>query len=243
MKMSTKFIFTVGIFFSSTSWGQWAVFDGANFSQNLKSTISTITTEITQTKALINQYTQIQREIQNLRSIGVVGVNARALDVQNELASLQRMRDAGINLQNNLKSSSNYVDGMNKLINASGLSAEEWLARERNLALQGNNNSVHLLKTGESTMLALEEAQKQREKVLSEVDPGEGMRGTIQKTNVLLGNLGVLQQQMLIHMKAQTDVAAEKGIREAYEPRLKEEGTNRFYQERLDKVKSETLIR
>lgn len=208
------------------------VFDPSNWAQNNASAIAAVKNELNTYKQYIGQLVQIKNEIQNLRQMGVAGFAARALGVESEVKSIMQLRDASKNLYKTLQTNGDYVEGIQKLINVSGLTADEWLKREKLLVKQNNANATYLMKTGEDINRAVEEAQAQRDKVLSDNNLDDGIVAVASKTNVLLGSLGTLMSEQLMVMKSDIDVkAADKSASTLKQ--AKESEARRFVNERI----------
>lgn len=208
MNSMKKIVVGISLFAFVQSSFSMIVFDPTNWVQNNASAIAAVKNEINTYRSYLGQLLQIQHEIQNLRQMGVAGVAARALGVENEIRSLKQLRDASQNLYKTLQSGGNYVDGIQRLINVSDMTADQWLSREKKLVQQKNADATYLMKTGEDISRAVEEAQKQREQVLSDYNFNDGIVAIAQKTNVLVGNLATLQQEQLLAMKSDMEVRA-----------------------------------
>lgn len=219
------------------------VFDPTNWIQNTSTAIATVKTEITQATSLINQYQQLRNELRNLKEMGVVGVAARALDLENELRAVQELKSASQNLYSALQTNGDYVGGIQKLINVSALTPETWLKREASMVQQKNANATYLMETGKASLKAIESAQKQRDKVLSENDFTEGIRGTAMKTNVLIGNMISVQSQMVQQLIASSDVTASQQALETNEKRAKELEARKAISERIKAMEAAPLLK
>lgn len=200
------------------------VFDPTNWAQNTVTAFNSVKTELNTANMLIGQYKQALREIQNLRNMGAVGIAARALDLENELKTMTAFRDSAKNLYANLQDQKDYVAGIQKMVNVSGLTPERWIEREKTLVKQKESNATNLMKAGEATMTAVEESQKARDKILADNDVDEGIRATAMKTNVLLGNVGDQMGTMLMLMKADVDVKASNQVMDSAKAKKESEG-------------------
>lgn len=238
-----RFIASLGLMVASQSSFAIIVFDPTNWVQTNATAIATIKTEITQAQALINQFVQLKNEFRNLKEMGVVGIAARALDVENELRAMTELRDAGKNLFSSLQQNDDYVGGIQKMINVSALTADKWLEREQFLIKQKNASATYMMKTGEANMKAIEEAQKQRDKVLSDNDFSEGIRGTAMKTNVLIGNLISVQSAIAAQLKGDSDFKAVNATVEANEKAMKQNEGRKFIQDRINAMESAGKIK
>lgn len=209
------------------------VFDPTNWLQTNATAIAAVKSEINTYRSYLGQLIQIKNEIRNLKEMGVAGVAARALDVEDEIRSIKALRDASQNLYSSLQGSGDYVQGIQRMINVSALTADQWLDREKKLVKKKDANATYLMKTGESIITTVENAQKQRDKVLSDNDFNGGIRETAQKTNVMLGNLSALQSQQLMAMKADMEVRSQAIALDANEKAAKEGEDRKFINDRI----------
>ncbi|WP_298150806.1 hypothetical protein [Flavobacterium sp.] len=203
----------------------FVVFDPSNWAQNYVSAIQSVKNELNTYNQYINGLMQIKHELQNLKEMGAVNAAARLAGVENELRSIRDLQAASQNLYRNLNSGQDYVTGIQKMINVSQLTAQQWAQREQKLYEQKNANATYLMKTGESIGKTIEAAQKQRDQILSDNPYDEGIRATAQKTNVMIGNLAQIQQEQLHAMKAQIEVQASNQAMEQNEKTVKERET------------------
>lgn len=223
---------------SNFSFAQWITFDPTNWASNYTTAIASVKAELTQAQSYITQLRQVQNEIRNLKEMGATGFAARALNVESELRAMNELHSASSNLYKSLQGGGDYVQGIQRMINVSNLTADTWLAREKKLFEQKDANATYMMQAGDQAMKTVQSAQQQREKVLSEHDYDEGIRGVAMKTNVLLGNLSTLQSQQIMLMKA--DVEA-KSNNAAIENNLKKSDDNaarKFYLDRLNAQKN-----
>lgn len=203
----------------------FVVFDPSNWAQNYVTAIQSVKNEINTYNQYINQLMQLKHEIQNLKEMGAVNAVARLAGVDDELRSIRELQSASQNLYKSLSTGQDYVGGIQKMINVSQLTAEQWAKREQKLYEQKNANAMYLMQSGESINKSIEASQKVRDQILSDNPYDEGIRAVAQKTNLMLGNLAHLSQAQLSAMKAQMDVQASNQAIEQNEKAAKERET------------------
>ena len=203
----------------------FVVFDPSNWAQNYVTAIQSVKNEINTYNQYINQLMQLKHEIQNLKEMGPVNAAARLAGVDDELRSLRELQNASKNLYKSLSTGQDYVGGIQRMINVSQLTAEQWVQREQKLYEQKNANAMYLMQSGESINKSIEASQKVRDQLLSDNPYDEGIRAVAQKTNLMLGNLAHLSQAQLSAMKAQMDVQASNQAIEQNEKAAKERET------------------
>ena len=209
-KIFLKCAITLSAAFVSQSSFAFIVFDPTNWVQNYASAIAAVKNEINTDMQYITQLQQLRTQLQNLNSMSAVGSAARLAGVQSELNTIMQVKNATQNLYTSLQNGSNYVQGIQKMINVSGTTPQAWLAREQNLVSQKDGNATNLMLTGQAVINAVTQAQQQRDQILSDNDINEGIRGTAMKTNALLGNLASVNSATLMMMKAQSDAHAQE---------------------------------
>lgn len=221
--------------FAPPSYSQWAVLDFANLIQSLYTVAHEAQVEINTYTVRMNQLIQLKNEAQNLKQMGAVGAAARLGDLQNEYRALEELRVSSKNLRSAINGEKDLVTGINRMINISGLTPQKWVDREKQLAKQEDANAKYLIKASEDSVRAVEEAQKQREKVLSENNYDEGIRAVAMKTNVLLGNLGSVQSQTLLQLTTDSQSRAADMKAKDAELRAKQREAREFANERIRK--------
>lgn len=220
------------------SYSQWAVLDLSNLIQNLYQVAHEAQVEINTYTVRMNQLIQLKNEAQNLKQMGAIGAAARLGDLQNEYRALEELRVSSKNLRSAINGEKDLVLGINRMINISGLTPQKWVDREKQLAKQEDANAKYLIKASEDSVRAVEEAQKQREKVLSENNYDEGIRAVAMKTNVLLGNLGSVQSQTLLQLTTDSQSRAADMKAKDAELRAKQREAREFANERIRKQES-----
>ncbi|MBC3871412.1 hypothetical protein [Undibacterium oligocarboniphilum] len=209
------------------------VWDPSNWVQNNISAMTAVKNELNTYRSYINQLVQLKHSIQNIREMGPEGIAARALGVENELRAMRELKSASQQLYATLQSNGDYVTGIQRMVNVSAMTSEAWLAREQKLIRQRDANATYLMKQGESLTKTIEQAQKNRDKVLSDNAIEGGMLETAQKTNVLLGDLGAMQGAMLMTMKANTEVTSANQVLKNNEDASKSDEAKKWVQERV----------
>lgn len=220
----TKVALALVLAVSSQASSAAIVFDPTNFVENLVTAIAAVKDEFNSAALLVNQVKQGIREVQNLRNMGAVGIAARVLDLEKELKAANAFKDAAKNLYSNLSDQKDYVVGVQKMVNVSGLSPAKWIEREKTLIKQRDSNATNLMKAGEAAKEAVEESQKARAQILADNDVDEGLRASVMKTNVLLGNVGGQMDTMLMLMKADIDVKASNQVMDSAKAKKESEG-------------------
>lgn len=211
------------------------VIDFSNLIQNLYQVAHSSAVEINTYTMRMNQLIQLKNEAQNLVQMGAVGASARLMDLENEYRAMQELRISAANLRSAINGEKDLVTGINRMIYVSKLTPQKWVERERQLAKQEDANAKFLIKASEDSIRAVEVAQEQRNKVLSENRYDEGIRAVAMKTNVLLGNLGTVQSQTLLQLTTDSQSrAAEMKAKDA-EARSKQREAREFANERIRK--------
>lgn len=193
------FAFAVTMVMSVAAHAQWAVIDAANLKQNIVNTMSTYTQEISAASRLLNQYKQLENEYLQLKSLSNGTTSNLLGTVQTALGNQQRYLNSVTGMYGDLNNARAVVDGLSNEMAASGLSQEQWMAREtaRNQANQQGNGFL-----ADYQANVLNQVGKRYQEVQSlqgQITSTEGTHQSLQllnsQMNVLLSSMNQLIEQ------------------------------------------------
>ncbi len=205
-KNLVAFLFTM--LMSVAAHAQWAVIDAGNLMQNIMNTISTYAQEISSASSLLNQYKQLEAQYQQLKSLGNASTSELLGTVRTARGNQERYVGSIQGLYGDLNNAKAVVNDLSNRMAASGLSQEEWMAREsaRNQANQEGNG---FLADYQANILSQVGRRYQEvQNIQGQITETEGTHQALQllnsQMNVLVASMNQLIEQNAIMAQRQT---------------------------------------
>lgn len=201
---------------------QWAVIDAANLRQQIMNVVSTIKQETNQAQQLLNQYQQLKNEYQQLKSLPGGAVNDLLGTVQGNILNQSNYLSAVRGLYGDVASADKISSALYARMAASGLSQQEWMAREaeRN---QANREGAGYLSNYEANVLQqvgqrYQEVQRMQSRITGTAGTHESMQLMNSQMNVLVSTLNqVVEQNAAMGQRMAIQSVEQVGRKEAAE--------------------------